>query len=75
MSNLNYEEAFAELQAIVAEMESGTIGVDVLANKVKRAAELMRICKTKLQQTEVEVQQLLDDLAQFDQATKAPNQP
>jgi exodeoxyribonuclease VII small subunit len=74
MSNLNYEEAFAELQAIVAEMESGTIGVDVLANKVKRAAELMRICKTKLQQTEVEVQQLLDDLAQFDQATKAPNQ-
>lgn len=75
MSNLNYEEAFAELQAIVAEMESGTIGVDVLANKVKRAAELMRICKTKLQQTEVEVQQLLDALAQFDQATKAPNQP
>ena len=75
MSNLNYEEAFAELQAIVEEMESGTIGVDVLANKVKRAAELMRICKTKLQQTEVEVQQLLDDLAQFDQATKAPNQP
>ena len=51
----NYEDAYEELQGIVKEIESGTISVDVLGEKVKRAGELIRFCKEKLFKTEQEV--------------------
>ncbi len=57
-----YKEAFEELQQIVADMEEGEIGVDELSEKVKRAAELIRICKEKLYHTESDVQKILNDL-------------
>ena len=62
MSELNYTEAFEELQTIVAEMENGKISVDDLAIKVKRASELIKICKNKLSETEGGVQKILSDL-------------
>lgn len=62
MSELNYTHAFEELQDIVAEMENGKISVDALAIKVKRAAELIKICKNKLTETEGDVQKILSDL-------------
>jgi exodeoxyribonuclease VII small subunit len=43
-------------------MESGQINVDELALKVKRAAELIKICKVKLHETEADVQKILKDL-------------
>ncbi|MFP4692125.1 MAG: exodeoxyribonuclease VII small subunit, partial [Bacteroidales bacterium] len=43
-----YTEAFRELQDIVTDIEEGQIDVDVLSEKVKRATELIRICKEKL---------------------------
>ena len=58
----NYSEAFEELQQIVAEIEDGQIAVDELAEKVKRAAVLIRICKTKLTSTEENVAAILKDL-------------
>jgi exodeoxyribonuclease VII small subunit len=58
----NYADAFSELQQIVREMEEGEIGVDDLSEKVKRAAELIRICKDKLQHTEEDVQKILKEL-------------
>ena len=62
MENENYTAAFEELQLIVHEMEEGEISVDVLANKVKRAAELIQICKNKLHTTEEDVQKILKEL-------------
>ncbi|MFM8242850.1 MAG: exodeoxyribonuclease VII small subunit [Crocinitomicaceae bacterium] len=62
MSELNYTKAFEELQLIVAEMENGKISVDDLAIKVKRASELIKICKNKLSETEGDVQKILSDL-------------
>ena len=59
---LNYTEAFEELQQIVAEIEDGEISVDELAEKVKRAAILISICKTKLTSTEEDVNKILKDL-------------
>lgn len=47
----NYAQSFEELQRIVSEMETGNIGIDELALKVKRAAELISICKAKLKST------------------------
>lgn len=59
---LKYTEAFEELQTIVREIEEGEISIDDLSHKVKRAALLIKICKTKLTQTEEDVQAILREL-------------
>ena len=68
MSEINYTKAFEELQHIVAEMENGQISVDELAIKVKRASELIKICKSKLSETEGDVQKILSDLDENSEA-------
>jgi exodeoxyribonuclease VII small subunit len=59
---INYTEAFEELQQIVGDIEEGEISVDELSIKVKRAAELIKICKNKLTSTEEDVTQILKEL-------------
>jgi exodeoxyribonuclease VII small subunit len=58
----NYSQAFEELQIIVSEIEDGQISVDELSEKVKRAAVLINICKSKLTSTEEDVAKILKDL-------------
>jgi exodeoxyribonuclease VII small subunit len=60
--NPTYSEAFEELQTIVTEIENGEISVDELSDKVKRATELIRICKVKLTTTEENVNKILKDM-------------
>lgn len=59
---IKYTEALDELQQIVAEIEDGEITVDELGIKVKRASELLKICKAKLSATEENVEQILKEL-------------
>ncbi|MFA7615930.1 MAG: exodeoxyribonuclease VII small subunit [Moheibacter sp.] len=57
-----YTVAFEELQTIVGEIEEGEITVDELSEKVKRAAELIKICKEKLSSTEEDVNKILKEM-------------
>ena len=59
---ITYTAAFEELQVIVQEIEEGGITVDELSIKVKRAAQLIKICKSKLTSTEEDVNQILKEL-------------
>lgn len=59
---ISYTEAYEELQHIVSELEQGEISVDLLSEKVKRASELIAICKRKLYATELDVKQVLKTL-------------
>ena len=59
---INYTDAFEELQTIVARIEEGEITIDELSEKVKRAAFLISICKTKLTTTEEDINKILKDL-------------
>lgn len=61
-NEITYTAAFEELQQIVRDMEDGEITVDELAIKVKRAAELIKICKNKLTSTEEDVNLILKEL-------------
>lgn len=61
-NEINYTAAFEELQQIVRDMEGGEITVDELAVKVKRAAELIKVCKKKLTTTEENVNEILKEL-------------
>lgn len=64
MKEITYEKAIEELEEIVAKIESEEIPVDELAEKVKRAGELIKICKTKLYKTEEEVKNVLSEIAE-----------
>ncbi len=64
MKEITYEKAIEELEEIVSRIESEEIPVDELAEKVKRAGELIKICKTKLYKTEEEVKNVLSEIAE-----------
>ena len=57
-----YNEAVEKLRAIVEEIESGELDVDVLSEKVKEATRLIKLCKEKLFKTDEEVKKILAEL-------------
>lgn len=56
---LSYKEAMAEIEEIVAKLEDNQLDVDELSGKVKRVSLLIAFCKSKLHDTEVEVENIL----------------
>jgi len=59
---MTYEKAYAELASISREMEEGGVSVDLLAEKVRRASELIRFCQSRLRDTETEVNRIIEGL-------------
>ena len=57
-----YSDAIQELEQIVSSIENEDVNVDELGVKVKRAAELINICRDKLHSTEGEVNAILKNL-------------
>ena len=57
-----YNEAVEKLRAIVEEIETGELDVDVLSEKVKEATRLIKLCKEKLFKTDEEVKKILAEL-------------
>lgn len=55
-----YKDGLEELQQIVQEIEENEISVDELAKKVKRASDLLKLCKDMLEKTEEEVNTILN---------------
>lgn len=66
-TNLTYEQAYKQLATIASEIENETISVDVLAEKVKKASQLITFCQTKLKSTETEVNKII---AQMENSTQ-----
>lgn len=58
---LTYNEALAEIEAIIERIEGDELDVDELTKDVKRVSELLKICKLKLRNTEEEVQKILKE--------------
>lgn len=61
-NKLNYKEAMAEIEGIVAKLEDNQLDVDELSGKVKRVSELIAFCKSKLHETEEEVEKILKSI-------------
>lgn len=61
-----YDEAYAELKSILDDLQQDAIGVDELAEKVKRAAHLIAFCGARLRKAEGEVQKVLEELGEGD---------
>lgn len=58
-NKLTYKEAMAEMEEIVAKLEDNQLDVDDLGANVKRVSELIAFCKSKLHDTEEEVEKIL----------------
>ncbi len=56
---LSYSEAYKELQLIAENLETGKYTIDEISEKIKRAAELVNFCKTKLRSIETEIDEAL----------------
>lgn len=59
---IGYGDALAELEAILDEIEDDSVDVDVLATRVRRAAELLRVCRDRITAARIEVTQIVADL-------------
>ncbi len=59
MKDIKYEAAFAELQSIVNKMENDELDIDQLSEQLKRAQELIKLCKDKLTKTDEEIKKIL----------------
>ncbi len=53
--NIKYEEAMAQLEAIVRKMESNELDIDEIAAQLKTAQRLIKFCRDKLTKTESEL--------------------
>ncbi|MEX0663384.1 MAG: exodeoxyribonuclease VII small subunit [Acidimicrobiia bacterium] len=66
MTEPGYAEAMAELEAILEELEGDELDVDVLADRVGRASELIKSCRARIARAQSEVEGIVTDLEDFD---------
>lgn len=57
---LKYEDAVRQLETIVDKLENNELGIDQLSTELKKAQQLIKLCKEKLTKTDNEIKKLLD---------------
>ena len=60
VDNLSFEEALAELEAIVKQLEGGTATLDNSITLYERGAALKARCEDRLKQAQMRVEQIVD---------------
>ena len=60
--NIRFGEAIEELEGILQRVEAEEIDIDDLAEELKKAAELLNVCRGKIRKAEVEVTQIVQAL-------------
>ncbi|EGN57262.1 hypothetical protein PRBRB14_23790 [Hallella multisaccharivorax DSM 17128] len=58
---LKYEDAVHQLETIVEKLEDNELGIDELSTELKKAQQLIKLCKDKLTKTDVEIKKILDN--------------
>jgi exodeoxyribonuclease VII small subunit len=59
---LGYAQALAELESILAELETDEVDIDRLAERVRRAAALVELCRGRLAGAQLDVARILDEV-------------
>lgn len=62
-AELSYTEAVTELENILKMLQSDRCDIDRLAMYTRRAAELLKECRSRLTATDAELQEILTTLA------------
>ncbi len=59
---ITYKQALAELESILSAIEEEQVDVDDLAIKVRRSAELIRLCRTRIEAAAIEVEAVVGEM-------------
>lgn len=59
---IGYSEAIHELEEILEQIDGEAVDVDQLSARVRRAAELIQICRGKINATRLEIEEIVADL-------------
>jgi len=65
-NSVGYAEAMAELDQILDELDGDHLDVDVLAGRVRRASELIKLCRTRIARAQDDVDRIVTDLEEFE---------
>ena len=57
---MTYEQAMQQLEDMARQMESGQIGIDEMAERLREAQKLMKYCHEKLYEAEKNCKSLLN---------------
>jgi exodeoxyribonuclease VII small subunit len=57
---MKYEEAIQQLETITRKMEAGEYDIDELAEQLKNAQKLIKLCRDKLTKTDAEIKKILE---------------
>ena len=63
---IGYADAMRELEDILEELEGDALDVDVLADRVRRASELIKLCRGRITRAQDDVARIVADLEEFD---------
>ncbi|KXB38558.1 exodeoxyribonuclease VII, small subunit family protein [Bacteroidales bacterium KA00344] len=56
-----YEDAVRQLENIVEKLENNELGIDEMSKQLKKAQQLIKLCKDRLTKTDAEIQKILTD--------------
>jgi len=56
MKKLNYSEAYSEIENILEKIQNPDFPIDQLELELKRAKELVELCKTTLRKLQIEAE-------------------
>ncbi len=59
---IGYADALSELERILDELDGDEVDVDVLGARVRRASELLRLCRERIAGARFEVEQVVGEL-------------
>lgn len=69
LTELSFEEALAQLEKIVQELESGRIKLDDAVTAYEKAVALKKICEEKLQSAQLKIEKI--EINQEDKVTSS----
>ena len=70
-----YAEAMAELEEILGELEGDHLDVDVLAERVRRASDLIKTCRERISRAQADVDHIVADLETFEREVGFTDEP
>ena len=72
---LGFRQAMAELEGILERIEGEEIDIDQLAQELRRAAQLLDLCRGKIRKAEVEVTQIVQSLTASGESGESAGEP
>lgn len=60
MQQMKYEEAVNRLEEIVKKMENDELDIDQMAQQLKEAQQLIKLCKDRLTKVDADIKAVMD---------------